>query len=204
MKNSCIPLFILAFFFQTINAQDGDLLLDIAQPWRSERLSFPIPFAPSLDYKGIEEVRFANGWAKQDSEEFWTYAFLWYLDEDPALTQTQLAKDIQAYFDGIMNLIGTGSGLTDIPESKVTLHDKPGVVISHSNDNHPGIKYQGEVEIFDAFFTKTKQVLNFTALSDYCPVSKKYTVLFTFSPQDRNHEIWKTLNGIRLAEGCYN
>jgi len=204
MKTIYLSLLLFLGFFQSTMAQDEELLLEIAEPWRSERLSFPIHFAPSLDYKGIEEVRFAKGWGKKDSEEFWTYAFLWYLDEDPALTEAQLAKDIQAYFDGIMNLVGKGRGLTDIPESTVTFEGKPGVVISHASDNHPGIRYEGQVKTFDAFFTKGMQTLNFTAIYDYCPVSKKYTVLFTFSPQERDHAIWKTLNGIKLAKGCYN
>jgi len=199
-----IALFSILFFgiFSTVQAQDKELLLKIDEPWRNEKLSFPIHFAPSLDYKGIEEVRFAKGWGNKESEEFWTYAFLWYLDEDPLLTETKLENDIQAYFNGIMNLVGKGRGLTDIPDSKVDFIKLATGSTTSGKRNDSRTNYEGKAEIFDVFFTKSTQILNITAVSDYCSASKKYTVLFTFSPQDRDHSIWKTLNGISLTQDC--
>ena len=40
-------------------------------------------FAPSIKYKGVEDIRFTPGWGKAGSEEYWTYAFLWFLDDEP-------------------------------------------------------------------------------------------------------------------------
>jgi hypothetical protein len=201
MKITYLSLLLLLGIFQSLRAQEKDLLLEIAEPWRSERLSFPIPFAPSIDYKGIEEVRFAKGWGDKNSEAFWAYAFLWYLDENPELTENQLERDIQAYFDGIMSLVGKGNGLETIPKSKVVF-TRDITATELVKGNNFKVNYKGEAAIFDAFFTKSAQTLNITAVSDYCPVLKKYTVLFTFSPQDRDHTIWETLNSITLTQAC--
>jgi len=192
MKSIVLFLFLCVFITQSAFTQEEELLLQIDEPWRSEQLTFPIGFAPSLDYKGIEEVRFAKGWGKPESEEFWTYTFLWYLDEDPSVTTTRLEKDIEAYFNGHMNLVGKGNGLTDIPSTNVVF------VPDSSNER----SYIGKAKVFDAFFTKEMQTLNIKAVSDYCKATNKYTVLFTFSPQERTHPIWKTLNGITLSKGC--
>lgn len=183
---------MLVFIASSLNAisqneKETTLLLTIEEPWRSEHLPFPISFAPSLDYKGIEEVRFAKGWGSPESGEFWTYAFLWYLDEDPKLSQSKLETDIEAYFDGLMSVVG--KDIKDIPKTKATF----------TND---GMVYQGKARIYDAFFTKELITLQIDAVSEYCTQKEKYTVLFTISPQPRDHSVWKTLTTIDLAFTC--
>ncbi len=192
MKYLFLSFFAIFFLISSTLAQSEEVLLTIEEPWRSERLEFPIAFAPSIDYKGIEEVRFAKGWGKPDSEEFWTYTFLWYLDEDPNITALAIQNDIEAYFNGLMTLVGKGNGLTDIP--------KANVVFVPENDNEKS--FIGKAKVFDAFFTKGIQELNIKAVSDYCSVTKKYTVLFTFSPKEFDHSIWQTLDNIHLSTDC--
>jgi hypothetical protein len=202
MKYVYLCFFATLFIIDVAEAQNEPLLLEIEEPWRSERLDFPISFAPSLDYKGIEEVRFAKGWGNPESDEFWTYTFLWYLDEDPNLTTNTLEKDLEAYFDGLMGLVGKGNGLTDIPETTVVLTNSPGTVTEHSDDMYPTMRYHGKTKVFDAFFSKKIQTLQVGIISDYCLETKKHTVLCTFSPHERTHPIWKTLNGIQLSIDC--
>lgn len=191
MRNSKL-FFILVLLFTSIvtyGQEEEKLLLDIAQPWRSEQLTFPIRFAPSLDYKGIEEVRFAKGWGTKESEEFWTYTFLWYLDEDPAITANAIETDIEAYFDGLMKLV---SGREDLPKATVVFVP----------DTKESTTYTGKAKFFDAFFTKGIQELNIKAVVGYCSQTKKHTVLFTFSPKAFYHSNWKTLDNITLAVEC--
>src|SRR5829696_1417230 len=54
--------------------------LSIPKDWTIERFLIPIAFAPQIPYKGVEDIRFTPGWAKAKSEDYWSYAFLWYLD----------------------------------------------------------------------------------------------------------------------------
>src|SRR4051812_6700953 len=59
--------------------------LTAPEGWGVERFAIPIEFAPSIPYKGVEDIRFAPGWSDAKSNEYWTYAFLWYLDGKPAI-----------------------------------------------------------------------------------------------------------------------
>jgi len=191
-KKSCI-LFCFMIFGIICNGQQDqksdDLLLAIKDSWRSERLTFPISFAPSLDYDGIEEVRFAAGWQDKNSPEFWTYTFLWYLDTNPELTKRKLRYDLAAYFDGLMNLVSDGKS-KNFP-SEVTVKR-----IGNS------AFYEGEARIYDAFFTKDMITLHVSIEEQYCKLDDKYTVLFRFSPKETDDAIWTTLNAIHLNFKC--
>jgi hypothetical protein len=44
--------------------------------WTSEKIAFPISFAPKIDFKGTEDIRFTPGWGNQASEEYWSYTFV--------------------------------------------------------------------------------------------------------------------------------
>src|SRR5689334_9492619 len=59
--------------------------LPIPENWGIERFSIPISFAPTIPYKGVEDIRFTPGWGKAGSEEYWTYSFLWWLDDSVRL-----------------------------------------------------------------------------------------------------------------------
>lgn len=169
--------------------QTDPLLLDIEDNWRSERLTFPIRFAPSLDYDGIEEVRFAPGWPDKNSPEFWTYTFLWYLDTNPELTKRKLSVDLAAYFDGLMNLVSRG-------ESKEFPSE---VTIKRIGDS---AFYEGEARIYDAFFTKEMITLQVSIEEQYCKLNDKYTVLFKFTPKKTDDPLWTKLNNIQLNFKC--
>jgi len=193
MRNLCLAVSVIIFSltssYSQSEVQNDSLLLDIEQNWRSERLIFPIAFAPSLDYNGVEEVRFAEGWADKNSSEFWTYTFLWYLNENPELTERKLQYDLAAYFDGLMNLVSKGQS-KDFP-SKIRLKR-----IGDSTF------YEGEAQIYDAFFTKAMLTLQVSIEEQYCKLNDTYTVLFRFSPKELDDPVWKTLNAIHLNFGC--
>jgi hypothetical protein len=48
---------------------------DIPKGWGVERFPIPIEFAPQVNYKGVEDVRFAPGWGDKTSEQYWSYTF---------------------------------------------------------------------------------------------------------------------------------
>src|SRR5258706_6745120 len=57
--------------------------------WKHEVIAFPLEFAPSLAHRGVEELRFPPGFL-DDGANHWSYAFVWRLDDDAALTAEQL------------------------------------------------------------------------------------------------------------------
>ena len=72
------------------------------QGWGIERFTIPIEFAPSIPYKGVEDLRFAPGWSDPKSTEYWTYAFLWSLDGKPEITPQITEQNLTAYYTGLI------------------------------------------------------------------------------------------------------
>ena len=177
-----VLVFLSWFFVQAIaSGEQSENILKAPDTWRTERIHFPLGFAPTLDYQGFEDIRFAPGWSDEQAEDFWSYAFVWYLDTDPKLNKEILEQQIKAYFDGLMKSTDTS----------VAVESKAG-----------GHQYVGYASVVDAFFTKEKMVLNFTVVSSVCTATGKHAVLFRLSPQARSHSVWNALNKVDLAINC--
>ena len=189
MKAYIFTIITCLSFYTTVNAQKEASLLNSPNDWRAETLNLPLSFAPELDYVGIEYVRFAKGWGNAASEEFWTYIFAWYLDVDPKLTTERLNKELKLYFDGLLNAVGKGKGL-----SKETIIPTK-ATIAYNDKN---TSYLGHVTIFDVFFKEALQTLNVKITSSYCDITKKYIVYFEFSPQPYQHKLWETMSNITV------
>jgi hypothetical protein len=79
-------------------------VLDTIKGWDVERFLIPISFAPSIPYKGVEDIRFTPGWAKKTTNEYWSYAFLWYLDGKVALDAKTIENNLKAYYTGLIKV----------------------------------------------------------------------------------------------------
>ena len=89
-------------------AQEGaDLPFHLPTPdgWRTETIPFPLAFAPDLPYVGLEELRFAPGMFEQGSEEFWSYAFVWWVGPDEPHDLETMAGYLEDYFRGLARAV---------------------------------------------------------------------------------------------------
>lgn len=77
--------------------------LSIPKGWDVERFLIPIEFAPQIPYKGVEDIRFTPGWGNIKSDEYWTYAFLWYLDGSPKINKKIIEDNLRAYYTGLVS-----------------------------------------------------------------------------------------------------
>src|SRR5689334_20852224 len=82
---------------------EAPYVLDTLQGWDIERFLIPIGFAPSIPYKGVEDIRFTPGWSKKGTSEYWSYAFLWYLDSIQKFDSAIIEKNLVAYYTGLAN-----------------------------------------------------------------------------------------------------
>ncbi|MFD2562161.1 hypothetical protein [Aquimarina rubra] len=195
MRNSkTIPFFIVLslILIQCKKEHNVINLLSAPDNWRKETITFPLSFAKSLEHKGTEYVRFAPGWGKQGSEEFFSYAFLWYLDNDPQLSSNRLESELEMYFDGLMQVVSNSDedSAEAIPKAKAFFEK----VDDHS--------YAGKVITYDAFTTKKEVHLNIVATYNYCENTNKHLVLFKISPQPIDHIIWDKLNKVNPNIDC--
>ena len=87
-----IPFSIIVLFLCTQCKKNDTQVFPLSAPdnWKQETIQFPLKFAPSIAYEGTLYVQFAPGWGKKDSNEYFSYIFLWSLDQDPNLSSATL------------------------------------------------------------------------------------------------------------------
>src|SRR5688572_2810554 len=83
---------------------EAPYVLDTLKGWGVERFLIPISFAPSISYKGVEDIRFTPGWAKKTNNEYWSYAFLWYLEGQQVFDVKTIENNLKAYYTGLIKV----------------------------------------------------------------------------------------------------
>jgi hypothetical protein len=205
MKN-LIVIFLL-LISTTINAQELNTAFDghkweapynlsIPKDWTIERFLIPISFAKQIPYKGVEDIRFTPGWAKAKSDEYWTYAFLWWLDDSPKTDAKIIAANLKAYYTGLFK-INTDS--TKIPAGKI-------IPVTTSFKEATTAKgdlktYTGTIVMND--YMQLKPItLNCIAHLKFCEEDNKTILFYELSPQSFSHTIWLSLNQLWLDFKC--
>jgi hypothetical protein len=172
--------------------------LPIPKGWQTERIIFPIDFAPQISYTDVENVGFAPGWEFTTSEEHWSYLFLWWLDGNPKIDENVLQENLKIYYDG---LVGRNITKRFIPPSKVF----PTVAVIKRIETA-----QGDIETYRGTITITDYLdIMFNPVTLNCAIHKKdcsthTTFLFEISPKPFEHKIWQALNKIQQDFTCGN
>ncbi len=182
-----LPIVLLSFSPAYSQESKSETVLTSPDTWGPEIFSFPLEFAPSIDYQGFEDIRFAPGWSDTTANDYFTYTFVWYLDGDPKLTTDKLTDHVKAYFGGLMS--GT-SGRDDLP------------VVTASFTKRQNDTYAGFVDTYDAFFKKTDMTLHISVESTYCKSTGKYIVWFKLSPKPLEDSLWQMFDTVRLKMNC--
>ena len=164
--------------------------------WTSERISFPIPFAPQIPYVGAEDIRFAPGWGKVASQEYWSYCFVWWLDGAQTIDAPTLQENFKLYFSG---LIAQNRAKRFIPSKKL-IPTNPAIQKIKTMPNDVDT-YRGTISMLD-YMAQRPIVLNCLIHKKNC-TDQKNTVLFVeLSPKPAEHSIWQQLNKIQETFSC--
>jgi hypothetical protein len=94
--------------------------------WRTETFAFPIEFAPALHHRGVEELRFAPGMFEPGSPGYWSYAFVWRLDDAAELTPEALAAELTAYYVGLEKALDDKHAIEHPEATRVAVHQDAG------------------------------------------------------------------------------
>jgi hypothetical protein len=170
--------------------------LTIPNGWSVEHFSLPPDFAPQIIYKGIEDLRFTPGWGDSTSDEYWSYAYLWWLDVNSKIDAGVLQESLKAYYTG---LVGRNITSRKIPENKlVPINVTVKKIKTGETDAET---YSGEIHMLD-YMTQRSIVLNTLIHIKSCE-SKKHTAVFVeISPKPFTHSIWQQFNKIEKAFQC--
>ena len=194
-------LFLKASGQEVQNEFDGKkweapYFLDTPNGWDIERFLIPIAFAPSIQYKGVEDIRFTPGWSKKDTKEYWSYAFLWYLDSVQKFDSKIIERNLTAYYTGLANI--------NVDKSKVTV-DKLVTIkasIKKRNSETPDTQtFEGTVDILD-YVTLKPLSLHLLIHIRYCKGQNKTFVFHEASPQPYSDDVWKSLNQLWTNFKC--
>lgn len=163
----------------------------VAEGWRSETIPFPLEFAPDLELQGVEELRFAPGMFKPDRPGYWSYAFVWWLDGEPALGQAELERSLLRYFQGLTVEVAKGKPYKIDPGAfRVSLRPASG---APAKEGHNVQAFAGTADLFDAFATGKPLSLSLDVWVWDCPVAGKRVAFVLASPRATSEPIWREL-----------
>jgi hypothetical protein len=192
MKKITIALFCFVAFNVTAQEFDGaswnaPYTLSFPKGWAVERFLIPIEFAPSIPYKGVEDIRFAPGWGIAESEEYWTYAFLWYLNEMPVTDEATIQTNLNAYYTG---LIGRNIEKRKIPREKLF----PVNTIVKEVKRQPGDfkTFRGTIQMLD-YMQQKPITLNCVVHVKTCTGRPNGLIFHEISPKPTTDKIWASL-----------
>lgn len=199
MRNYIFLLFSYSLLTVSTNAQNPNESFDgknwqapysLSSPkgWDVERFTLPPNFAPNIQYKGVEDIRFTPEWAKAKSEEYWSYAFLWYLDGLLQMNEKIIAANLKAYYSGLIksNLDPKKIPTGGIMETKVLA--KKTATISGDLET-----YIGKIEMLD-YMAKKTIILNCLIHLRQYPNKNKTIIFYTLSPKPLSHSVWINLH----------
>ena len=171
-------------------------ILEAPKDWKKESFTFPLDFAPKLNFTGIEEARFAPGWSDKTSDEFWTYSFAWYVDSNIDLTEQKLQELTAIYFNGLTQVVGKSNGM------KLEQITNAVAIFMAKSPRENWQYFEGKVQLFDAFFSKKEVRLNVKVKALHCEQLEKQLIVFSFAPKAYDDKIWQVFDGLKTVADC--
>lgn len=166
--------------------------------WGVERFLIPIDFAPQISYKGVEDIRFAPGWGDSKSNEYWSYAFLWYLDDRPEINARVIESNLKAYYNG---LVGRNIERRKIPNEKL-VPVKTAILEIKTADGDLKT-FAGTIAMLD-YMEQKPIVLNCIVHLKSCSGQHKTFVFYQISPKSTTDMVWQSLEQLWIHFDCKN
>jgi hypothetical protein len=167
----------------------------LPQGWRIERYLFPPSFAPNVKLNGIEELRLPPGWGIASSNQYWSVAFLLWLDKGQTINADVLKEMLTTYFDGLIkaNIASTTPKDKLIP-TKVSIQKiKP-----EADDIET---YSATINMLD--FQAMKPItLNYMAHVKSCNDKNHFPVFAEMSPKPFSDSLWSDLKKMKQQFEC--
>jgi len=195
---------IFCFGFLSTNAQETNkpefdghkweapYNLPVPRAYTVERFLIPISFAPSIKYKGVEDIRFTPGWANSKTHDYWTYAFLWWLDGNVEMDSVTLANNLKAYYTGLAKA-------NNVPADKqLPVKTSFKEVKTGKGDLKT---FTGTIEMVD-YMTKEPLTLYAMVHLRRCNEENKTVVFHKISPKPFTHSNWATLEELWMQFNC--
>ena len=172
--------------------------------WKGERITLPPSFAPEMELKGIEVIRFAPGMFDVKSDSFFSYAFVFSVSADQKLTQEVIRKETLTYYRGLSKNVLKGKGV-EVDASKFTFALDKATAVKEVPESvtKPELvtQYSGKLEWVEPFATAKAQTLHFEIQTWADSDTGRNYLLVCTSPRapGETDPVWKELRGIRRS-----
>jgi len=161
--------------------------------WKQESFALPPQFAPALPYHGTEDLRFMPGFSSPTAPDFWSYDFVWWLDQPPPFDAKSLATALTTYFRGLATEVGGSKYHLDPARYHAVLTPAPA--------GEPP-RLTGQVFTYDPFATGLPITLNVEAEVRSCPGTRQFAIVVALSPKDATDGVWKALRTLAGKVVC--
>ena len=163
--------------------------------WRIERYLFPPPFAPDVKLKGIEELRLPPGWGVASSNEYWSAAFLYWLDKGQTINADVLKEMLTTYFDGLIKAnIAPNTPKDKLTPTKVSIQK----IQPEADDIET---FSATISMLD--FQAMKPItLNYMAHVKSCNDKNHFPVFAELSPKPYTDALWNDLKKMMQQFEC--
>ena len=165
--------------------------------WTKELIVFPLDFAPSIQNRGFEDIRFSPGWGDSTSYQKWAYAFVWWLNDSTTITEDQLKTELEAYYTGL-------SKRRAIAEKQDTSAFRAAQALVQKTTT-----LKGEIETFyatvffyDAQVTKKPGELYFKIYHKDCQDKTRTLLFFEVAENSYTAPVWLELDKINEEFKC--
>ena len=170
----------------------GDWQMDLRYP-------FPLPWSPSIDHKGLEDLAFAPGFDDLSSPEYHSYLIVWWLEGSTPLTAQGLENDMVAYFRGLAEQRGRNNHFTpDLTKVAAAYHASEQGPRSFGGE--PAKGFSGSVTLYDRHGSVI--VLHSEVVTSVCPADGHRAVFFSMSKEPRPAALWTQLDTVRDGFKC--
>ena len=68
-------IFLMLACFASLSHAQAISIQSTLETWKYEKLELPLNFAPNLPYQGFEELKFAPGMFKPNTNDYFSYIF---------------------------------------------------------------------------------------------------------------------------------
>jgi hypothetical protein len=167
--------------------------------WAKESIALPPAFAPDMKWKGVEELRFAPGMFKADSDSFLSYTLLFWLPDDQKIDGKTMEQELLAYYRGLAKAVLKGEKQdVDVSAFTLTIKNAPEKTGKRAS-GEPFSALVGDSKWTEPFATAKPQTLRLEIQTWQSKKHKHHCIFTCASPQPETAEVWKSLREIRTG-----
>lgn len=163
----------------------------LPEGWFAETDPLPPPWDPGFPFTGQEELRFLPGFGDGTSPQNFSYDYLLWIDDGPAITSQSLSAALRAYYQGLI----CGVPGFPCPTSDFSIH------LTSVLKTRPLEIMTGSIDMLDMAHLPIS--LNLFVSSIVCPVSQHSAVLVSASPQPYDSPVYADLLQEQLRFRCH-